>query len=137
MNRDEELARLRRTVLTREAARAEADVLFGGVARQVRKDENEKLRRLFVQAPAAETRTNGVLGTEKLSSVAPNVDAFFEKVAQAMDPRTEAQRRFPELLKVASPRAGTFMTPSLPPRKPAAPGMGEVPTKSPVSGGSA
>lgn len=36
----------------------------------------------------------------KTSSIAPNVDAFFEKLSAAMGP-DEAQQRYPELLKVA------------------------------------
>lgn len=135
-NYDEELSRVRRTVLTREDTRAEADLLFGDVAKKVRKADTEKMKRLFVQAAASQTMAPNLQGdTEKTASVAPAVDDFFEKVA-AVDTRTEAQRRYPELLKVAAPRAGSFPTPTLT-RKPAAPGIGETPVRSGLSGGSA
>jgi hypothetical protein len=41
------------------------------------------------------------LSLKKTASVAPSVDQWFEKNAQAL--LTEAQQRFPELLKVAQP----------------------------------
>lgn len=51
----EEIARLRRMVLTREDTRAEADVLFGDEAGKMRKLDREKLEKLFIQMPGAVT----------------------------------------------------------------------------------
>lgn len=199
MNREEELARTHHLMRTREDTRAEADVLFGAPAKAMRLSETAKMRKLFVQAPVAQTMAPNLQGgSEKVAvsekyvadaarqvlqqggskgrsglkrvsdfvtsnaqkgaqspgkkgkrissanaafqelmktgSVAPNVDAFFEKLANAQT--TEAQRRYPELLKVAAPRAGTFKVPDTTLKRPT-PGFGENPSKSSLSGGSA
>lgn len=260
----EELARVKRMVLTRADTRAEADVLFGGTAKDMRQADREKLKKLFVQMEAAQTMApnlqkearifgeskpggidnsaipykirqrqfkeyakekarekptgygkaigtgalvgggvgllggvpgalggaaigglTGALaaahdkanirsaeralrkgglddelakviarktrdreqgrelrqdirhwelmrGLEKRSSVSPQVDAFFEKVAQAS--LTDAQRRYPELLKVAN--AGrTAKVPEIRKRT-SNDATGETPTKSDIAGGS-
>lgn len=52
---EEELERMQRTVLTREETRAEADVLFGGDAKAMRKADRGMMEKLFVQTPASVT----------------------------------------------------------------------------------
>jgi len=52
---EEELARLVKTHLTREDTRAEADLLFGGAAKDMRKADRGMLEKLFVQTPASVT----------------------------------------------------------------------------------
>lgn len=136
-NREEELVRTHHLMRTREDTRAEADVLFGGTAKAMRQSETAKMRKLFVQAPVAQTMAPNLQGaTEKTASAspAPHVDAFLEKLANSQT--TEAQRRYPELLKVAAPRAGTFKVPDTTLKRPT-PGFGENPTQSALSGGSA
>ena len=128
-NPDEDLARALGMHLTRERTRAEADVLFGGSAAEMRKKEQAALNKLFIQTPAAESPTQA-MNMHKTSSVeepepsiAPHVDAFFEKLA-APD---EAQRRYPELRKVAQTPA-----PDLKPRT-----KTQLPVRASLSGGSA
>lgn len=105
---EEELSRLRRVVRTRNETRAEADILFGQTAQKQRVTENEMMQKLFAQFPASQTmqpslqKVSSVEEMEKLvplPNVTKNVDEFFEKRAYLDD----AQRRYPELLKVASP----------------------------------
>lgn len=124
---EEELARATRTTLTRAEAQAEADALFGGNAAKVRKGNAEYLKRLFKQAPAGQHDTSPNVDMAKTASVAPSVDAFFEKLAEP----TEAQRRYPELMKVAKATMRKVPESSLkdPP--------GATPVKSNLSGGSA
>lgn len=131
---EEEPSRVRRMILTREETRAEADALFGDRAKEVRKADTAKMRQLFVQAPAAQTMAPNLQGgTEKTASVAPSVDAFFSEIEKVASGQTEAQRRYPELLKVASKKV-----PNLAPHKPGpAPGFGPVAVRSGLSGGSA
>lgn len=52
---EEELERMQRTVLTRDETRAEADLLFGEYAKDMRKTDKGLLEKLFVQTPAAVT----------------------------------------------------------------------------------
>jgi len=52
---EEELERMQRTVLTREETRAEADVLFGGDAKAMRKADRGMMEKLFVQTPGSVT----------------------------------------------------------------------------------
>jgi len=52
---EEELEQMQRTVLTRNETRAEADLLFGDYAKDMRKTDKGLLEKLFVQAPAAIT----------------------------------------------------------------------------------
>ncbi len=124
----EEFAQMSRTVLTRAETRAEADVLFGGLAKATRKSEGEKLRKLFVQTPAAMGATSPNVELQKTASVAPATEAFFEKLARAS--MTDAQRRFPELLKVAAP--GVQRVPISASKKPCMP-----PVRADITGGSA
>ena len=72
-------------------------------------------------------------GKYKASSVTANVDAFFEKLSEAS--LTDAQRRYPELLKVAYANA-TTKTPSLQKRTPTEK-TGTDPVRSELAGGSA
>lgn len=67
---------------------------------------------------------------QKTASVSARVDAFFEKKAYL----SEAQRRYPELLKVAD--SGTKKVPNLKPRV-TTDTSGATPTRAGISGGSA
>lgn len=126
---NEEFAQMSRTVLTRADTRAEADVLFGDVAKKARKTEGERLRKLFIQAEASTGATTPSHELQKTASVAPATEQFFQKLAHAT--MTDAQRRFPELLKVAAPGIQRVPLGSL--KKP----CGALPVKSGLSGGSA
>jgi hypothetical protein len=70
-------------------------------------------------------------GAQKTASITPRVDAFFEKLSAP----TDAQRRYPELMKVAG-GAGTVKTPNTKARV-TTDRSGPTPTKSDLSGGSA
>ena len=94
---EEEMTRLKRVIRTREETRAEADVLFGQTAVDMRKQEREKMEKLFAQMPAAITMQPSLQKT----SAAKHVEEYFQKLAHPN--MTEAQKRYPELLKVASP----------------------------------
>lgn len=52
---EEELERMQRTVLTRDDTKAEADLLFGEYAKDMRKTDKALLEKLFIQTPAAVT----------------------------------------------------------------------------------
>lgn len=52
---EEELEQMQRTVLTRNETRAEADLLFGEYAKDMRKTDKGLLEKLFIQAPASVT----------------------------------------------------------------------------------
>lgn len=75
----------------------------------------------------------------KYSSPTANVDAFFDKLAEAR--RTDAQRRYPELLKAsAAPGVGTRPTPSISQRVTSAGNSstrGNTPSRAMLSGGAA
>jgi hypothetical protein len=75
----------------------------------------------------------------KYSSPTANVDAFFDKLAQAR--QSDAQRRYPELLKAsAAPGIGTRPTPSLGQRVVSAGNSstrGTTPSRAMLSGGAA
>ncbi len=87
----EEASRVKNQFLTRSDKKAAADVLFQN-AKAARDLDRKVIDRLFLQAGGAETRA--MLTKE---AMAVNVTHFFEKKAYL----SEAQRRFPELLKVA------------------------------------
>jgi hypothetical protein len=89
----EESAQFTHKVLTRAATRAQADELFEHKATGIA-EANQRLKELFVQAPAAETMAPPLAKTA-------SVDTFFDKLAELS--MTDAQRRYPELLKVAGP----------------------------------
>jgi hypothetical protein len=105
---EEELSRFKRVVRTRNETRAEADELFGETAKKQRKTENEMMMKLFEQFPASVTmqpslqKVSTVEDLDKYFGEEPNstkhVDAYFEKRAYL----TDAQKRYPELLKAAS-----------------------------------
>lgn len=90
----EEVAQMKAKVLTRAATRAEADLLFHHKATGIAAANQKRLKELFVQADGAETMAPSLAKTAA-------VDQFFDKVASAN--LTEAQVRYPELLKVAGP----------------------------------
>ena len=130
------------------------DELTGRFSHAVTSREKERAvaRKLFKQAPAAQTMAPGLQpdvltppedessnetssGPVKVASaeiilrrcegsLAPRVDAFLEKAAAAT--MTEAQRRYPELLKVAARPAPALK------KRPSA-----LPVQSGISGGSA
>lgn len=52
---EEELEQMQRTVLTRNETRAEADLLFGEYAKDMRKTDKGLLEKLFLQTPGATT----------------------------------------------------------------------------------
>ena len=129
---EEELAQTKRKVLTRAATRAEADLLFANKATQIASKNRTQLGKLFVQAQGAETMSPSIV---KVSSVTANVDAFFDKLAEAQ--KTTAQRRYPELLKASmAPGVATRPSPNLKPRG-ATPARGAPPAQSSLSGGAA
>jgi hypothetical protein len=145
----EEKERLELEVKTRARTRAEAELLFDE-AHRARDGEVARLRQLFTQAPVAETPSRlaprippppptdlgSLYGMGKSSSVTANVDGFFDKIAAAS--LTDAQVRYPELLKVSAAPGGrgTFVLPTLSKRS-TTPTRGASPVQSPLSGGAA
>jgi hypothetical protein len=121
----EELDRMLLQKDNRASSRAAARALFPSVAEDGMAKDSKLMKKLFVQTPGAETMAPTLEGIHQAKTAA--VDAFFAKYAGL----TEAQRRFPELLKVAKP------TPNLKKRNPeAASGpTGEPPVQSTLSGG--
>lgn len=65
---EEELARLVQIRLTRDDTRAEADLLFGGPAKDMRKADRGLLEKLFVQTPASVTMAPNL---QKSASASP------------------------------------------------------------------
>jgi hypothetical protein len=153
----EETARIEGQILTREDTKTQQDILFENAAKS-RNQGREKVNKLFIQAPAAQTRGAKLaegsriepsgLNLGKMASaeflekrasaadanIAKNTVEFFEKCAYM----TEAQKRYPELLKVAG-SADPKVTPSLKARTSggAPSGPGAVAVRSPLSGGAA
>lgn len=126
----EPLYQATRQILTREETRAETDTLFEN-AKSSRKGHRATVEKLFVQTPGAETMTPAL----QKESAAKNTLAYFEKVAGQAN-LTEAQRRYPELLKVSSasgpaPRPSTVTVPKATSKDI----KGSTPTKSVLSGG--
>lgn len=77
---EEEVERLQRTVLTRDETRAEADLLFGAPAADMRKADRGLLEKLFVQTPASVTMAPNL---QKSASAAP---LSFLKLAYEIEP---------------------------------------------------
>ena len=147
---EEEKAQLEMEVKTRARTRAEANVLFSET-NQARAQAQRSLKGLFHQTPGAETSSMSPqlspdFKPAKLdefsknrpppsklvtASVTANVDAFFEKLSEAR--KTEAQRRYPELLKASAAPGGrgTFPTPATSKK------ARGTPTQSSLSGGAA
>jgi hypothetical protein len=128
---EEELTRLRMMLNSRAETRASADVLFGDGPRRARKEAREMINKLFVMAPANITQNPNL---QKESS-ARNVKAFFEKISSMFI--TDAQRRYPELLKVSAVKTADESiqkkAPNLKNDDPAR----KIPVRSSLSGGSA
>ena len=133
---EEAVAQTEQKILTREVTRLQTDVLFDN-AKSSRKADRAKVEKLFIQTPGAET----MAPTLQKEAVAKNVAEFFEKQASGL---TEAQRRFPELLKVSN-ATGPVPRPSLTqPKKMSTPSpsggasvtSGPSPVRSGLSGGS-
>lgn len=116
---EEILTRVKRMVLSRAEAKNTVDALFNN-AKPARTKEVAKMDKLFRQAPANQTQAPHLQREE----VAKNVSEYFEKKAYL----SEAQRRFPELLKVGN-------TESQPQLSPAKKSVGKAPTKALISGG--
>lgn len=104
---EEELSFLKIVRQTRQDTRRDANSLFT-TAHQNRDRDIKLMEKLFVQTPGAMTMADNLLKSasaeefeafEKMK-VAYNVHAFFEGGHQF----TEAQRRYPELMKVAKAR---------------------------------
>lgn len=90
---EEELARLTHHVMTRTETRDQVDQVFAE-GKAARAADRATIKNLFLQAPGAST--NGInLAPEKTAGA--RTTEFFESGGHL----TEAQRRFPELLKVA------------------------------------
>jgi hypothetical protein len=123
----EEFEQLKAMTYTRAETRAQADALFDSDAKKMRQADNALMGKLFVQAPAAVTMAPNLQKTA-------HVDAFFAEAAKGDD----AQRRYPELLKVAASCGGDPRRPSvnLKPRK-ATSSEGPDAVKSDLSGGAA
>lgn len=101
---EEEMSFMKRVRMTRDDTRRDANDLFS-IAHQSRERDVDLMGKLFEQAPAALTMSNQLLKEgsaeqwdeyEKIK-VAYNVHHYFESGAHL----TPAQRRFPELQKVA------------------------------------
>ena len=123
----EELAQTDMKVLTRARTRAEAELLFSQSNAASAKAQRQ-VDGLFVQSQGAETMS------PMLSKTAA-IDEFFEKLAEQQP--TQAQRRYPELLKAASaPGVGTRPTPTTAKRT-VTPLRGAAPAQSTLSGGAA
>lgn len=121
---------LSHTVSTREKERASARKLFRQA--QVATTMAPSLQPDMLTPPPEPTPDVGPTPV-KLASIAPNVDAWFEKNASSL--LTDAQQRYPELLKVA---AGVQTVPNLKRGKvTAAMTPGATPVQSGLAGGSA
>lgn len=114
---DDDLNLMTRQVLTRAETRAEAEALFGATGEASRKARGQ-MEKLFIQTPGAETMA-------PLLSKTASVEKFFDQLEKTAG-MTEAQRRFPELLKVA----GSSRPQAAPPKK-------TVAVRANLSGGSA
>jgi len=116
-------------VLSREDTRAQTDVLFNR-AKETRQSDRALLEYLFFQTPASQTMAPNL---QKEASVTKNVEAFFEKVG-----KSEAQKRYPELLKAAGTASGPAPRPSTTQVRKATPTSvgGATSTRSVLSGGS-
>ena len=104
---EEEMNFLKYVRMTRDDTRKDANELFS-LAHQTRQRDIALMEKLFVQAPGAITMAHNLLkeasaeqwdAFEKVK-VAYNVHNFFESGAYL----TDAQRRYPELQKVAKAR---------------------------------
>lgn len=109
---EEEMNFLKYVRMTRDDTRRDANELFTA-AHQTRKRDIALMEKLFIQAPAAMTMSHNLLkeasaeqwdAFEKVK-VAYNVTQFFEKGAHL----TDAQRRYPELQKVAKARPAVMI----------------------------
>lgn len=116
---DEVLTRVKRMLLSRAESKNTVDALFEQ-ASPARVKEVAKMDKLFRQSPANQTQAPNLQREE----VAKNVSEYFEKKAYL----SEAQRRYPELLKVGNTESQGQLAPG---KKPA----GKVPTRAIISGG--
>lgn len=136
---NEELIRADRMISTRDSIRMEADHLFSN-ASKFRKASRAHLEKLFEQTPAAQSMSPAVVKTsaakfaeETLELVemekraaAPSVYSYFDNQGWL----TEAQKRFPELQKVSSPRPVPALKATSLDAK-----SGKTPTRSNLAGG--
>lgn len=123
---DVEMAtRVKGLVLSRERSKNVIDGLFDH-SKDARKKTVGQMEKLLVQAPAAQSQAPQL---QKEAS-APSVMAFFEKKAYLSD----AQRRFPELMKAANTESQRQLSIKT------APGLSapaKTPVRSALSGGNA
>lgn len=109
----EELEQFKWTVRRRSDTQLEADALFNRNP-EVRKKDRAELEKLFVQTPAAVTNAPNLQKTAGVKCICPKpncpackkqktsaIDAFMAQYEKSK--LSEAQVRFPELLKVAAP----------------------------------
>jgi len=135
----EELNFMRHVRLTRNDTRKDLTNLFQ-TSPQNRERDQALMKKLFVQADGAMTMADNLLKTASASQiesfekikVAYNVHHFFESGAHL----TEAQRRFPELRKVAA-RSGQPARPAVSLKKQvSAPTTGSTGSNTTMSGAS-
>jgi hypothetical protein len=74
---EETWARVLQTVTSRRRVSAEVNQLFGEAAK-MQKADSQLMKKMFTQAPAVVTTAPNL---QKMASVAPTVEAFFEKMA--------------------------------------------------------
>jgi hypothetical protein len=105
----EEVAELKAKVLTREDVRRETHALFSN-ADAAQKRDRKVVEKLFVQAPGAVTAPTLAKTASQFSKTAA-VDAWFSENGHLF--QTEAQRRFPELMKVSAGTTGVSTSTSM------------------------
>lgn len=151
---DEARERFHMMLSTREETRAETDSLFVN-AKPSRARDRAVMKKHFVQAPAAITMAPTLQAeppkeppkeeeqgphpsygnpVSKTASVAPRVDEWFEKNSSVF--LSDAQRRFPELLKVAGNEQAKLPGAVLN-KRPKTSSSGPISSQSMLSGGSA
>lgn len=130
---DEDLVRVKAMLESRERTKEEVNTFFEN-AKSARKTALGTMEKLLVQTPAAQSQQPNLQkeaaamleAHEKAVPVVigARINEFFEKRAYL----TEAQKRFPELLKVG----GTNTVPQQPPAKKL---PGQIPARSQLAGG--
>lgn len=133
VSNDEDLVRVKAMLVSRTRTVDELNTFFAN-ARGARAQAVKKMEKLLVQAPAAQTQqptlqkeAAAMLEAHKTSTVGvigKNVSEFFEKRAYL----TDAQKRYPELLKVGATETARQSAPS---KKTS----GQIPARSLLAGG--
>lgn len=133
VSNDEDLVRVKAMLESRERTKEEVNSFFNN-ARQARKTALGTMEKLLVQTPAAQSQQPNLQKeaaamleahkTAKEEVVGTHINEFFEKRAYL----TEAQRRYPELLKVGA-------TDTVPQKAPMKKLPGQIPARSQLAGG--